>query len=257
MYTLKDNVLVVKDLTVKIQEKTILNNLSFEEKDIYLNNKEAGQVIAFLGKSGSGKSTLFRALAGLIDYTGNIEVCKNGKLSEVEAGDVGYVDQKYTLLRHKTVWESCKMVLSNFISDDKIIQSKIHEILNEWDIYKCKDLYPKNLSGGQKQRLSIILQLLSSHKYLILDEPASGLDVKNVFKLKEYIKMLSYSTDNNTIIFSTHDIKLAVEMADKIYVLEEGNIIQSFDLKYLGLAWNDFSQEHIKLVNQIEKLILL
>lgn len=255
MYELKETILQVSGLDVIIDGKPILKNINFEEKDVWLNGKQVGQVIGFLGKSGSGKSTLFKAIAGLISFDGEIKITKDNELKNVQRGNVGYVDQKYTLLRHRTIEEMLHIILKKTNKDEKSRKDIIHHLLESWDLLKCKTNYPNELSGGQKQRTAILCQLLSSHKYLIFDEPASGLDVKNILNFKKTIKRLSSLEDNNTILFSTHDIKLAVELADVIYIMENGQIISTIDLKKQGLSWVDFNEKHIELVNLIEKMI--
>ena len=96
-----------------------------------------------------------------------------------------------------------------------------------------------------------------------MDEPASGLDVKNIEKLKHNINLLASENDTNTIIMSTHDINLAVEMADSIYIIGHKNVedlhstlLQHFDLKEMGLAWKSFNQNHLELSQEIKKIIL-
>jgi polar amino acid transport system ATP-binding protein len=82
-----------------------------------------------------------------------------------------------------------------------------------------KDKYSCELSGGQRQRTAIIEQMLTSKHFMILDEPFSGLDVGNIEKVKLSFDKISAANELNTIIFSTHDIRLAVELSDSIYIL--------------------------------------
>ena len=126
-----------------------------------------------------------------------------------------------------------------------------------------KTRYPHEFSGGQRQRTAILSQILSSGYFLVLDEPFSGLDVGNVEDVKSMLRLVNASHELSTIIFSTHDIELAVELADKIYVIgfpsedrHVGTIVSAFDLKALGLAWQSYGKEHIDLVHEIKKKIL-
>ncbi len=132
----------------------------------------------------------------------------------------------------------------------------------------CRNQYPNELSGGQKQRTAILEQLLSSGFYMVLDEPFSGLDVGNIQNVKDAFWLINDSNELNTIIFSTHDIELAVELADSIYVLgygknhdgslsATGTILKHFDLKEMGLAWqNELRAEHLELVKEIKEIML-
>ncbi|WP_315818441.1 ATP-binding cassette domain-containing protein [Paraflavitalea speifideaquila] len=140
--------------------------------------------------------------------------------------------------------------------------------LQEWGLEKVKDQYPNFLSGGQRQRTAILEQLLSSGYYMVLDEPFSGLDIGNIVSVKKAFELISQRHDLNTIIFSTHDIELAVELADSIYIIgypqdEQGNVVnvgtvlKHFDLKQMGLAWHEgMSPEHFACVQGIKEIML-
>lgn len=276
IYDQKDTILHVENLSVVYNGKTIIKNISFNEQNVTRPGINQGQIIAFLGRSGRGKSTLFRALTGLEkpsegkvlipDFSRDIV---NGAqpAKTVCEGDVGFVDQKYTLFRHKTVYQSLLYSLRKDKSSNEEKKSKIMEYLKTWGLESHKDKYPNQLSGGQRQRTAILEQLLSSGFYMVLDEPFSGLDVGNIENVKDSFKLINHSNDFNTIIFSTHDIELAVELADSIYVIgypssgkgndDYGTIIKHFDLKKMDLAWQDsFTSSHTDCVMDIKKLML-
>jgi polar amino acid transport system ATP-binding protein len=114
------------------------------------------------------------------------------------------------------------------------------------------------LSGGQRQRTAIIEQLLTSKHFMVFDEPFSGLDVGNIQSVRDAFDLILSSDELNTIIFSTHDLKLAVELADVIYVIghpegvtDYSTIVNKYDLKELGFAWTAFGSQHLELVNKI------
>ena len=95
---------------------------------------------------------------------------------------------------------------------------------------------------------------------MVFDEPFSGLDVGNIENVKSAFKLIQESHELNTIIFSTHDINLAVELADSIYVIghkdgikDYSTVVKHYDLKEMGLAWEKFGPEHLNLVNEIKK----
>src|SRR5690606_26609856 len=120
--------------------------------------------------------------------------------------------------------------------------------------------------GEQRQRTAIIEQIFSSGHYMVLDEPFSGLDVGNIEAVKNSFKLITSSHEYNTIIYSTHDIELAVELADSIYVIgfptidgklaDYGTIVKHIDMKAIGLAWKEFGLDHIEIVKQIKKTML-
>lgn len=98
---------------------------------------------------------------------------------------------------------------------------------------------------------------------MIFDEPFSGLDVGNIEKVKESFEKIKNDNEYNTIIFSTHDIKLAIELADSIYIIgfpegttEYSTIVKHFDLKQMGLAWTEYNDSHRLLFGEIKELLL-
>lgn len=276
-YEQKDTILHVENLSVSYGEKIIISNISFTEKDNVRPDKQQGQTIAFVGRSGRGKSTLFRTLTGLEEPASGMVLIPdyekeivNGQqpAKKVKEGDVGFVDQKYTLFRHKTIFQSLKYAYRNAAFPVAEKDAKINQYLHDWGLHSCRNQYPNELSGGQRQRTAILEQLLSSGFYMVLDEPFSGLDVGNIQNVKDAFKLINDSHDLNTIIFSTHDIELAVELADSLYVLgyakKEGNglsqtgtILKHFDLKEMGLAWHhEFTSDHLHLVKEIKEIML-
>jgi ABC-type nitrate/sulfonate/bicarbonate transport system ATPase subunit len=276
-YEQKDTVLHVENLSIVYGDKVIISNIGFTEKNTVRPDKPQGQTIAFLGRSGRGKSTLFRALTGLEEPTTGMVLIPdfekpivNGQqpAKKVKEGDVGFVDQKYTLFRHKTIYQSLKYALRNAKISSEEKDEKIITYLKDWGLQTCRNQYPNELSGGQRQRTAILEQLLSSGFYMVLDEPFSGLDVGNIQNVKDAFRLINDSHELNTIIFSTHDIELAVELADSIYVLgysknddgtltQTGTVLKHFDLKEMGLAWkHEFTTDHLDLTKQIKQIML-
>jgi ABC-type nitrate/sulfonate/bicarbonate transport system ATPase subunit len=276
-YEQKGVILHVENLSVSYDDKVIIRDINFNEKDTVRANRQQGQIIAFLGRSGRGKSTLFRALTGLEKpATGRVLIPDLSKpitdgqqpAKQVQEGDVGFVNQKYTLFRHKTVYDTLLFALRKTTLSKQEKNEKILQYLSDWGLDTCKDQYPNFLSGGQRQRTAILEQLLSSGHYMVLDEPFSGLDVGNIMSVKKAFQLINESHELNTIMFSTHDIELAVELADSIYILgykpEEkgqpgaaGTILKHFDLKQMGLAWQEgFTSQHLECVQQVKELKL-
>ncbi len=269
-YKTEDTLLYVDKLSVGYNGKMILKDVSFVEHNIVREGIEStGQVIAFIGRSGRGKSTLFKALTGLIaPTTGQVlitDMTSEAKddAKPVSEGDIGFVDQKYTLFRNKTVTQICLYALRKSKLNKLEKQELITKYLSEWGLEEHKDKYSCELSGGQRQRTAIIEQMLSSKHFMILDEPFSGLDVGNIEKVKASFERISNDNEYNTTIFSTHDIKLAVEMADSIYIVgfpegvtDYSTIVKHYDLKAMGLAWKEYGEGHRQLCADIRELLL-
>lgn len=276
-YEEKETILHVENLSVVYGEKVIIRDINFVEKNVIRPGKNQGQIIAFVGRSGRGKSTLFRTLTGLEkpttgkvlipDYLKQItEGHQPAKI--VHEGDVGFVNQKYTLFRHKTIFQALMFALRKSEASKAEKEDKIKNYLRDWGLELHKNHYPNELSGGQRQRTAILEQLLSSGYYMVLDEPFSGLDIGNIENVKKSFQLINKSHDLNTVIFSTHDIELAVELADSLYVLgykepekndssNFGTIIKHFDLKKMGLAWHDgVTNSHLECVKEIKDIML-
>ena len=272
-YKLDQTILYVDNISVGYDDgKPVLKNVSMIEKDVIREGVSAtGQIIAVVGRSGRGKSTLFKVLTGLykpiqgkVLISNNTDSSQPESAKEVTEGIVGFVDQKYTLFRHKTIYQIMMYALTRCPIRKKLPVAEKHVIIDEqlvkWGLMEHKDKYPCELSGGQRQRTAIIEQLLTSKHFMVFDEPFSGLDVGNIESVKESFEIISSSNELNTIIFSTHDINLAVELSDCIYVIgrpegvtDYSTVIQRYDLKELGLAWSKFGPQHLELVTKIKE----
>jgi polar amino acid transport system ATP-binding protein len=235
-------------------------------------HNSTGQIIAVVGRSGRGKSTFFKALTGLVKpKTGKILIRDFSKedinaARDVKEGDIGFVDQKYTLFRHKTVRQTFEYALRKSNLPKEKVAEKIEDYASRWGLTASLEKYPNELSGGQRQRTAIIEQLFSSDKYIVLDEPFSGLDVGNIAEVKKTFEMLSDDCEQNTIMFSTHDIKLAIEIAQSIYVIGQptidgqrkdyGTIVAHYDLRELGLCWKEHCEEHQRLYEDLVQTMM-
>jgi polar amino acid transport system ATP-binding protein len=265
-----DTILYVDKLCVGYGDKQILKDVNIIEKNIVREgHTSTGQVIAFIGRSGRGKSTLFKALTGLLKPTSgqvlitNLRTQDSTDAKEIAEGDMGFVDQKYTLFRHKTVEDICRYAMRKVNKPKAEKEEIITKYLEDWGLAEHRKKYSCELSGGQRQRTAIIEQILSSKHFMILDEPFSGLDVGNIEKVKVAFDRIKDDNEYNTIIFSTHDIKLAIELADSIYIIgfpegvtDYSTVVKHYDLKAMGLAWTEYNDSHRAVYNDIKELLL-
>ncbi len=264
----EETLLYVENLSVAFDNQVIIKDINILERNVVRpNNGNTGQVIAIVGRSGRGKSTLFKALTGLVPCSSGKILIRDFSKPEVDAakpvkeGDIGFVDQKYTLFRNKTVHQALKFALRKSKLSEAEKVERIKEYTHKWGLEKCIDKYPNELSGGQRQRTAIIEQLFSSDTYIVMDEPFSGLDVGNIEEVKKNFKLLVEENEHNTILFSTHDIKLAVELAQSLYIIGHptidgkeqsyGTVVGKYDFREMGLAWRDYSEDHIDIQNEI------
>jgi len=272
-YNMQNTLLYVENLSVAYGDVTIIKDVNLTEKDVVRDGQVTGQVIAIVGRSGTGKSTLFKALTGLVKpTTGKVLIAdvqkdaNSNDAKQVHEGDIGFVDQKYTLFRNKTVYETMLFALRNKPMSKSEKHQQITTYLNDWGLAKEKDKYPCELSGGQRQRTAIIEQIFCSGHYMVLDEPFSGLDVGNIEDVKKAFRLITETHELNTVIYSTHDIELAVELADSIYVIgyptiegkkqDYGTVVKHFDMKAMGLAWTEFGLDHLQVVKEVKAAMM-
>lgn len=192
---------------------------------------ETGELLALLGPSGCGKTTLLRIIAGLETPDGG-QIRFHGEDTterHVRERQVGFVFQHYALFRHMTVFENVAFGLrvrpKHTRPNDKEIKRRVHELLNLVQLDWLSDRYPAQLSGGQRQRIALARALAVEPKVLLLDEPFGALDTKVRKELRRWLKRL-HEEVHVTSVFVTHDQEEALEVADRVVVMNKGRIEQ-------------------------------
>jgi sulfate transport system ATP-binding protein len=216
-------IIEIKNITKKFGNFTALDNVSVEVP--------TGELVALLGPSGCGKTTLLRIIAGL-------EVADQGSVlfhgedttdMHVSERQVGFVFQHYALFRHMTVFENVAFGLEVKPRKERLpkekIKEKVHELLNLVQLDWLADRYPSQLSGGQRQRIALARALAVEPKVLLLDEPFGALDTKVRKELRRWLRRL-HDEMHITSVFVTHDQEEALEVADRIVVLNKGKLEQ-------------------------------
>ena len=191
----------------------------------------SGEMMALLGPSGSGKTTLLRIIAGLEHQTEG-KICFAGQdVSRLHARErkVGFVFQHYALFRHMTVFENIAFGLSVLPRRERpnkaAIDKKVTQLLEMIQLPHLAQRYPAQLSGGQKQRVALARALAVEPQILLLDEPFGALDAKVRTELRSWLREL-HSELKFTSVFVTHDQQEAMEVADRIVIMENGKIEQ-------------------------------
>ncbi|WP_276895727.1 sulfate/molybdate ABC transporter ATP-binding protein [Frischella perrara] len=199
-------------------------------KNINFNIKQ-GELVALLGPSGCGKTTLLRIIAGL-------ETASSGKIYFADTDvtplsakqrDIGFVFQNYALFRHMNVAENVafglKMKPRAIRLSKTAINERVNQLLGLVQLENFAKRYPDQLSGGQRQRVALARALASKPNVLLLDEPFSALDAKVRKDLRRWLRDFHHEL-NVTSIFVTHDQDEALEVADKIILMNQGQIEQ-------------------------------
>ena len=189
---------------------------------------EEGEFVCFLGPSGCGKTTLLRCIAGLeIQSTGSV-FQKNKDISNLPPSnrDFGIVFQSYALFPNLSVFSNISYGLINNKWKKADVKNRVDELLNLVNLIEHSSKYPSQLSGGEQQRVALARALATSPGLLLLDEPLSALDLKVRIFLRKQIRDLQRKLGVTTIMV-THDQEEAQTMADRIFVMKDGEIIQS------------------------------
>ncbi|WP_153721844.1 sulfate/molybdate ABC transporter ATP-binding protein [Sporosarcina cascadiensis] len=188
----------------------------------------SGELVALLGPSGSGKTSLLRIIAGLEGADEGSIRFDADEGNELEK-NVGFVFQHYALFKHMTVFENVAYGLKVKKRKDrlpkKVIREKVLELLKLVRLEGFADRYPSQLSGGQRQRVALARTLAVEPKILLLDEPFGALDAKVRKELRRWLRRL-HDEVAVTTIFVTHDQEEALDVADRIVILNDGKIIQ-------------------------------
>ena len=192
---------------------------------------ESGELIALLGPSGCGKTTLLRIIAGLESAdAGNILFAGEDTTDvHVRERQVGFVFQHYALFRHMTVFDNVafglRMKPRATRPSEAQIKQKVHDLLGLVQLDWLADRFPSQLSGGQRQRIALARALAVEPKVLLLDEPFGALDAKVRKELRRWLRRL-HDDLHVTSIFVTHDQEEALEVADRVVVMNKGQIEQ-------------------------------
>lgn len=192
---------------------------------------QTGELVALLGPSGSGKTTLLRIIAGLEDPDEGIIHFEEKDITHIHTAKrkVGYVFQHYALFKHMTVFDNVayglKVRPKKTRPSKKEIELKVNELLRLIKLEGFAKRYPSQLSGGQKQRVALARALAVEPKMLLLDEPFGALDAKVRKELRRWLRRL-HDDFQMTSIFVTHDQEEALDVADRIVVMNEGEIEQ-------------------------------
>ncbi|HEY3932465.1 MAG TPA: sulfate/molybdate ABC transporter ATP-binding protein [Verrucomicrobiae bacterium] len=215
----------VKNVTKKFGAFAALHDISLKV--------ESGELVALLGPSGSGKTTLLRIIGGL-EFPDNVEgrvLFYGDDVTGIPAHKrrAGFAFQHYALFRHLNVFENIAFGLRVRPRSTRPKESQIRErvtnLLKLIQLESLGDRFPGQLSGGQRQRVALARALAVEPKVLLLDEPFGALDAKVRKELRQWLRQL-HEEIHVTTLFVTHDQEEALEVADRVAILREGNIEQ-------------------------------
>ncbi|MFA6392084.1 MAG: ABC transporter ATP-binding protein [Patescibacteria group bacterium] len=220
-------------------------------KDITLSAND-GEFICILGPSGCGKTILLYLMAGFLKPTGG-KILMNGEMISGPSCDRMMVFQGHVLFPWKTVYENIYYALdkSTFSKDEK--DKLVMKYLDLMALASFKDWYPYKLSGGMQQRVALARALVTNPEVLLMDEPFSALDSQYRKFLRKNLEIIWRKT-KKTIIFVTHSVHEAINLADKIYLLSaRPATIKKVYTVNLPRPRDQSSKDFIQLNNEIEE----
>lgn len=212
-----------RNIKKSYKSKTILENFNLKIDD--------GKLVVLIGASGCGKTTLLKMINRLIPITDG-QILINGK--DIKSMDpielrrgIGYVIQQTGLFPHMTVKENIEIIPKLMGKAEDEIEKKTIELLNMVGLEPTEYIhrYPAELSGGQQQRVGVARAFAADAEIILMDEPFSALDPITRTELQEQLFNIQKEY-NKTIVFVTHDMDEAINIADMICILKEGKIIQ-------------------------------
>lgn len=224
---------------------TVLNNINLEIKD--------GERIGLIGANGAGKSTLFKALLGLIDVKGQIEVdnivLDRNNINEIRK-KIGYIlqDPDNQMFMPSVLEDMIFGPMNYGLSKDEAISNAVN-VLKELNLEYLKDKKNYKISGGEKRMAAIATILNMKPEVILLDEPSNDLDPKNRRQLINVLNNLK-----QTLIIATHDLDLLLEVVDRIIILNNGEVVKDGRIEDILTDVILLEDNHLELPHCLSKI---
>jgi len=226
----------IKNLTVTYTDKKKGDVVAVKRLNTVF---EDGAFNVILGSSGSGKTTLLRTLAGLQEYEGEIfyDGVDADELS-FKRRNISYVTQNYSLYSHLNVFDNIAFPLKTMGASREEIIERVMSLAKQLELTVCLTRKPRQLSGGQQQRVALARALIKKPSICFLDEPLSNIDPEQRRVARELMKK-TLKLNGCTVIYVTHDYSEAINLADRIIVMDNGKIIESGTVEQINDSTNE------------------
>ena len=218
-FQLLDDGLVINKISKTYGNKTVV-------RDITLNIK-SGEIVGLLGPNGAGKTTTFYMIVGLVKADSGSILLDKVDISSLPIylrgqKGISYLPQEASIFRGMNVEDNLLSIIEMVETEKSKHEIILQNLLNEFDINHVRKSKSIVLSGGERRRLEIARTLASNPKYLLLDEPLTGIDPVSIEEIKEIIKKLKKK--NIGILITDHNVRETLKIVDRVYIVNEGSL---------------------------------
>jgi lipopolysaccharide export system ATP-binding protein len=240
------NTLSCKDLVKIYSKRKVVDGISLVLRQ--------GEMVGLLGPNGAGKTTTFYMLVGLIKpnngsiYFNDMEITDLPLYRRAKFG-ISYLPQESSIFRGLTVEDNFRLILEFYYKDKNIINEKIEELLNEFGLNKVRKSYGYSLSGGERRKVEIARTMIINPKFLLLDEPFSGVDPITIEQIQIILKNLK--NKNIGIIVTDHNVYETLKIVDRAYIISEGKVMAEgtpYEISNNELAKKYYLGQKFKLI---------
>lgn len=215
-------ILQAKNLKKQYKSRVVVKDVSFKVK--------AGEVVGLLGPNGAGKTTCFYMVVGLVAADSGEIYIENQQLTHLpmhKRANMGlsYLPQEASIFRKLNVEENIKAILelSPKLSDEKLLNQKLENLLDELSIQHVRKTNAAALSGGERRRVEIARALATDPKFILLDEPFAGVDPIAVIEIQKIIRFLK--AKNIGVLITDHNVRETLGICDHAWIINEGKVL--------------------------------
>jgi len=218
----------VKNLIKDFGKKRVINDLSL--------NIHAGEIVGLLGPNGAGKTTTFYIILGLIEATSGDILLDDASIHDLAMYQrarlgIGYLPQDSSVFKKLTVKDNLTSIAETLPIDKKEQKEKVDSLLEDFGLVKIANQMAYTLSGGERRRLEIARSILPSPKFLLMDEPFSGVDPISISEVQKMV--LKLKEKNIGILITDHNVRETLKIVDRAYLVYDGTILSEGDSDYL------------------------
>ncbi|WP_238903275.1 ABC transporter ATP-binding protein [Clostridium sp. YIM B02506] len=210
------DILEVKNVTKKIDDKVILDNISF--------SLPKGKIMGFVGPNGAGKTSTLKVISGLSNYDSGEITFYNKKIDEAKKGEIIFVQDDPLIYEELTGYEYLHFIIDLF--DLKIEKKELNKLIIDLMFEDSVDKEIRTYSLGMKKKIALLGVLIINPRLLLLDEYLSGIDPINLYVIKNTLR--NFTESGNSIFISTHQLELAEKFCDIIISIEDGKILDKY-----------------------------